>query len=465
MGEPVDVLGSGGASHMFFCTTLNRSAWALSAVLISVSALPPASSRISSAPAVSSRFTLLASTSARPLPAPRAPAAALSALRAEAAQAEYGPGAADLETDFPRVRCSEWSVRRRPSARLVVAPVRAVNVPRVDCLATPALARSSTGGSDGQVADPGQDRDDRRSDRRRRPTSASCEKLQHRLLDLQIHHLRTGGRVIIGLDGWDAAGKGGLIERIVAGLEPKSAHVWRIGAPTAEEQGRHYLWRFWQRLPAPGNWAIFDRTWYGRVLVERIEGLCSVAAWKRAYREINEFERELADDGVRIVKLLVHVSAEEQKQRMIDRLSKPHKHYKIGLEDFRNIAKRKEYLEAYDDMLETYRHRLRAVARHRDRRQDARAPQRPQDCGRGDRPGREALRANSIPRSPKRPSSCGAGKRRTAATRSDRVSRLCQASAVAVPDPVESEALTPWPSAPRPTAAPRASPPRNATAD
>ncbi len=177
-------------------------------------------------------------------------------------------------------------------------------------------------------------------------------KLQRRLLDLQIHQMRAGGRVIICLDGWDAAGKGGLIERIVSGLEPKSVQVHRISAPSAEEQGRHYLWRFWQRLPAPGNWAIFDRTWYGRVLVERIEGFCSKDAWKRAYREINEFERQLTDDGVRIVKFLVHVSAEEQKKRMIDRLSKPHKHYKIGLEDFRNIAKRKEYLEAYHDMLE-----------------------------------------------------------------------------------------------------------------
>ena len=176
--------------------------------------------------------------------------------------------------------------------------------------------------------------------------------LQHRLLDLQTHHLRTGGRVIIGIDGWDAAGKGGLIERLVAGLEPKSTQVWRIGAPTPEEQGRHYLWRFWQRLPAPGSWAIFDRTWYGRVLVERIEGFCDQPAWKRAYREINEFERQLTDDGVVIVKLMVHVSAEEQKKRMIERLDDPHKHYKIGLEDFRNIAKRKDYLEAYDDMLE-----------------------------------------------------------------------------------------------------------------
>jgi polyphosphate kinase 2 (PPK2 family) len=178
------------------------------------------------------------------------------------------------------------------------------------------------------------------------------EKLQHQLLDLQVHHLRTGGRTIIGLDGWDAAGKGGLIQRVVFGLEPRSVQVWRIGAPTAEEQGKHFLWRFWDRVPARGNWAVFDRTWYGRVLVERIEGFCSEAEWKRAYREINEFERTLTDAGVRFVKLLVHVSEEEQKRRMLKRLQDSHKHYKVGLEDFRNIAKRKLYLEAYKDMLD-----------------------------------------------------------------------------------------------------------------
>jgi len=178
------------------------------------------------------------------------------------------------------------------------------------------------------------------------------KRLQRRLLDLQVHHHRTGGRVMIGVDGWDAAGKGGLIQRLILGLEPRSTHVWRIGPPTAEEQGRHYLWRFWERLPAPRNWAIFDRTWYGRVLVERIEGFCTKAEWKRAYNEINEFEEQLADDGVRIVKLLVHISAEEQKRRMIDRLESPYKRHKLGIEDFRNISKRKQYLEAYDDMLE-----------------------------------------------------------------------------------------------------------------
>ena len=142
------------------------------------------------------------------------------------------------------------------------------------------------------------------------------KKLQRRLLDLQVHHHLTDGRVVIGIDGWDAAGKGGLIQRLIYGLEPRSTHVWRIGAPTPDEKGRHHLWRFWQRLPAPRNWAIFDRTWYGRVLVERIEGFCTKEEWKRAYREINEFERQLADDGVRIVKLLVHVSADRKSTRL-----------------------------------------------------------------------------------------------------------------------------------------------------
>jgi polyphosphate kinase 2 (PPK2 family) len=178
------------------------------------------------------------------------------------------------------------------------------------------------------------------------------EKLQHRLLDLQVHHMRTRGRTVICVDGWDAAGKGGLIQRIVFGLEPRSTHVWRISAPSDYEKSQHYLWRFWSRLPARGNWAIFDRTWYGRVLVERIEGFCGKDDWKRAYREINDFERLLSDDGVRIVKLLVHVSEEEQKRRMVKRLEDSHKHYKVGIEDFRNIAKRKQYLEAYKDMLD-----------------------------------------------------------------------------------------------------------------
>jgi polyphosphate kinase 2 (PPK2 family) len=180
----------------------------------------------------------------------------------------------------------------------------------------------------------------------------SLEKLQQRLLRIQLAHLRTGGRVMIGVEGWDAAGKGGFIQRLIYGLEPRSVFVWRIGAPSQEELARHYLWRFWQRVPARKSWSVFDRSWYGRVLVERIEGFAQKDEWKRAYREINEFERQLADDGVKVIKILLHISEEEQKKRMLARLADPDKHYKIGLEDFRNISKHKEYIDAYDEMLE-----------------------------------------------------------------------------------------------------------------
>jgi polyphosphate kinase 2 (PPK2 family) len=177
-------------------------------------------------------------------------------------------------------------------------------------------------------------------------------RLQDRTLHIQLNDIHTGGRAVIAVEGWDAAGKGGFISRMIENLEPRSVFVWRIGAPTQEEKAQHYLWRFWTRLPQAGNWAVFDRTWYGRVLVERVENFCSKQEWKRGYNEINEFERQLTDDGVRVVKLLFHTSEEQQKRRIIDRLGDPRKHYKVGLEDFRNLGRRKDYLEAYDDMLE-----------------------------------------------------------------------------------------------------------------
>ncbi|QQS13130.1 MAG: polyphosphate kinase [Rhodospirillales bacterium] len=178
-------------------------------------------------------------------------------------------------------------------------------------------------------------------------------KGQFELLRIQQWMAREGGRAIIALEGWDAAGKGGLIKRMTERLDPRPLLVWPIAAPTRDEQGRHYLYRFWERLPRPGEIAIFDRTWYGRVLVERIEGYCSKDAWKRAYDEINQFERMLAADGVRLVKLLLHVSAKEQRKRIIERIESPEKRFKVTLDDFRNIRKRDAYLEAFDDMLES----------------------------------------------------------------------------------------------------------------
>ena len=127
-------------------------------------------------------------------------------------------------------------------------------------------------------------------------------------------------------------------------------HVWSIGPPSPEEQGRHYLWRFWQRLPPPGQIAIFDRTWYGRVLVERVEGLAKPKEWRRAYDEINAFEKMLVDDDVRLVKLFLHISDAEQRRRFRERITTPTKRWKMTAEDIRNRARRRDYLAALDDM-------------------------------------------------------------------------------------------------------------------
>ena len=182
--------------------------------------------------------------------------------------------------------------------------------------------------------------------------NARLKKAQKDMVRIQQWAARTNQRIIIAVEGWDAAGKGGMIQRLAYELDHRRVSVWSIGAPTPEEQGRHYLWRFWNKLPAPGEIGVFDRTWYGRVLVERVEGFCKPAVWKRAYDEINRFEQMLTDDGVRLIKLLLHISAKEQKQRMIERMEKPVKRFKVTLEDFRNIEKRDDYIEAFDDMLE-----------------------------------------------------------------------------------------------------------------
>ena len=177
------------------------------------------------------------------------------------------------------------------------------------------------------------------------------EELQETVSHIQQAYWHGKRRAVIVFEGWDAAGKGGAIRRMTEKLDPRGAHVWPIGAPSAEEQGRHYLWHFWQRLPTPGTFAIFDRSWYGRVLVERVEGFADEAAWRRAYDEINEFERLLADDGVRIVKLYLHISREEQLKRFRERLTNPYKRWKLTGEDLRNRARWTDYVEAVDEMV------------------------------------------------------------------------------------------------------------------
>ena len=174
--------------------------------------------------------------------------------------------------------------------------------------------------------------------------------LQKRLAQIQVAHIVHGGRAVVLFEGWDAAGKGGIIQRLCARWDPRNYEVWPIKAPTSDELAHHFLWRFWQKLPASGNIAVFDRSWYGRVLVERVEGLIGEPVWKRGYDEINEFEAQQADSGTTIIKLFVHVTQAEQDKRLADRLEHPWKRWKTGADDYRNRAKRGPYLEAMHDM-------------------------------------------------------------------------------------------------------------------
>ena len=181
---------------------------------------------------------------------------------------------------------------------------------------------------------------------------AELKELQAKLGSLHNRLYRKRVPVIITYEGWDAAGKGGNIKRITEALDPRGFEVHPIASPEPHEKARHYLWRFWTRLPKDGHIAIFDRTWYGRVMVERLEGFCSENDWRRAYNEINEFEKELSDWGAVIVKFWVHIDKDTQLARFNDRQSNPEKQWKITDEDWRNREKWDEYETAADEMLQ-----------------------------------------------------------------------------------------------------------------
>ncbi len=170
------------------------------------------------------------------------------------------------------------------------------------------------------------------------------------LLQLQHQLIEAKRPVLIVFEGPDAAGKGGAIKRVVERLDPRLVRVFSVVKPTTEEYQHHYLWRFWSKLPDYGHLAIFDRSWYGRVLVERVEGFATEVEWRRAYREINEYERLLTDDGAIIVKIFLHVSEEEQLARFKRREADPYKHWKISDEDWRNRKKWKQHNEAAEEM-------------------------------------------------------------------------------------------------------------------
>ncbi|MBK7582738.1 MAG: polyphosphate:AMP phosphotransferase [Myxococcales bacterium] len=178
------------------------------------------------------------------------------------------------------------------------------------------------------------------------------ELLQGRMNRLARQVAKRQRGVLMVFEGWDAAGKGGAIRRITSALDARAYRVIPIAAPTDEERAHHYLWRFWRHLPRLGKFTIYDRSWYGRVLVERIEGFASERTWMRAYKEINDFEEHLVESGLIVMKFWLHISRDEQLRRFQERERESYKQYKIGPEDYRNRAKTNAYEGAANDMIE-----------------------------------------------------------------------------------------------------------------
>ena len=161
-----------------------------------------------------------------------------------------------------------------------------------------------------------------------------------------------GPPVCVLFEGWDASGKGGAIKRLVGELDPRHVRVVSFAAPSYDEKRHHWLWRFWPALPGWGGMSVFDRSWYGRVLVERVEKLATREQWERGYEEINDFERMLTAEGMILVKFFLHLSDEEQLRRFEARERDPLKSWKLTDEDWRNRKKRKHYTAAIEDMLD-----------------------------------------------------------------------------------------------------------------
>jgi polyphosphate kinase 2 (PPK2 family) len=176
-------------------------------------------------------------------------------------------------------------------------------------------------------------------------------KAQRELSHLAWKARRKGVSMVLMFEGWDAAGKGSAIRRVTQGMDPRLYRVVGVAAPTDEERAQHYLWRFWRHLPRAGFTTIFDRSWYGRVLVERVEGFAQPADWQRAYAEINAFEEQLASHGIVLGKFWVHISPAEQLRRFQERQTVAYKQYKITDEDWRNREKWPLYQQAVDDMV------------------------------------------------------------------------------------------------------------------
>jgi polyphosphate kinase 2 (PPK2 family) len=177
-------------------------------------------------------------------------------------------------------------------------------------------------------------------------------KQQRKLHKLSHEAQERGVSTVVVFEGWDAAGKGGMIRRLSVGLDPPAYCVVPVAAPTDEERAHHYLWRFWRQLPRAGHVTIFDRSWYGRVLVERVEGFARRDEWQRAYEEIVDFEEALTAAGIVLVKFWLHIDHDEQLRRFKARETTPHKRHRVTPEDYRNRARWDEYVVAVHDMIE-----------------------------------------------------------------------------------------------------------------
>lgn len=177
------------------------------------------------------------------------------------------------------------------------------------------------------------------------------EQMQSRLSILHSELYRRKIPVVLGFEGWDAGGKGGAIKRLTQSMDPRGYAVNPTASPNDIEKAHHYLWRFWQTIPKDGHVAIYDRTWYGRVMVERIEGFCTKEEWRRAYREINDMEAHLANSGAIVLKFWMQIDKDEQERRFTERMNTPEKQWKITDEDWRNREKWDAYEEAVDEML------------------------------------------------------------------------------------------------------------------
>ena len=177
------------------------------------------------------------------------------------------------------------------------------------------------------------------------------DKFQKKLEKLHGELYRRRIPVVLGFEGWDAGGKGGAIKRLTQKMDPRGYVVNPTASPNDIEKAHHYLWRFWRAMPKDGHVAIFDRTWYGRVMVERIEGFCTTEEWKRAYKEINDMEKDLYDAGAIVIKFWMHIDKDEQERRFRERQENPEKQWKITDEDWRNREKWDQYEDAVNEML------------------------------------------------------------------------------------------------------------------